>query len=104
MSDDPNVLRSVPLEFATPELQKQFLDMLKNQRDMEELQKTHLCWFYVPTPTEYERMKKFTEAPNYDKCPKCGKGRVVIEIRHWSMGCSWNAVCRWGVEGCDFKE
>lgn len=104
MSDNPNALDKVILEQASPELQQQFLAMLKEQKDTHELQKSHRCWFFVPSPTEYERMKKFTEAPNYDKCPKCGQGRVIIEIFRGNLGDSWNAICKWGDKGCDFKE
>jgi hypothetical protein len=107
MSDNPDALDKVLLEQADPELKRQFLDMLKQQKDTHELQKTHRCWFFIPSPTEWERMKRFTEAPNYDTCPKCGKGRVVVDIYRGNFGDSWHLVCRrWGDPGhkCDFKE
>lgn len=104
MIDDPNAIDAVLLEHATPELQKQFVEMLKGLKDSHELQKTHLCWFFIPSPAEYERMRKYAEAPGYDKCPKCGKGRLVVEIYRGNIGDSWNLKCRWGKDGCDFKE
>lgn len=95
---------AVILQNASPELQQQFLELLKNQKDSAELQKTHRCWFFVPSPAEYEKMKRFNEGPNYDKCPKCGKGRVVVEIYRGNIGDSWHLVCKWGDQKCDFKE
>lgn len=104
MSDNPNALDKVLLESADPELKSQFLQLLKDQKDTHELQKSHRCWFFIPTLTEWERMKRFAEAPNYDKCPKCSKGRIVAEIYRGNLGDSVNLVCRWGDPQCGFKE
>ncbi len=101
LSDNPNALDAVLLEHADPELKGQFLKMLKEQKDTHELQKSHRCWFFIPSPTEYEKMRRFTED---DKCPKCGEGRVVVEIFRGNMGDSWHLVCRFNDKGCDFKE
>ena len=60
----------------------------------------HKCWFHIPTETEYERMKKYL--PD-EKCPKCGS-RLRVEVYHGNMGSSWNLVCKWGNNNCDFKE
>lgn len=99
-------LESVLLKDASPELQQQFLELLKQQKDTAELQKSHLCWYFIPSATEYEKMKRFTEAPDYDKCPKCKKGRIVVEIFRDSIGDSSYLVCKWGDKNnkCDFKE
>lgn len=104
MSDDPKKLITVPFDEAPPDLQKQFAALLADQAATEKLQETHLCWFFVPTALEWEKMRRFSCAPDYDKCPKCRKGRVVIEIYRSNLGESWNAVCKWGADGCDFKE
>lgn len=102
MSDNPtNALNKVLLENASPELREQFLQMFREQRDAHELQKTHRCWFFPPTPSEYERMRKYAEN---DRCPKCGRGRVVIEIYAGNIGDNWYATCKWGANGCDFQE
>jgi hypothetical protein len=70
--------------------------------------------FAGPTPhldelpaTEWEKMKRFSEGPDYDKCPKCGKGRIIVEIYRGDLGDSWDLVCKkWGDPNhkCDFKE
>lgn len=104
MSDNPNALDKTLLETADPELKRQFLQLLKDQKDTFELQKSHRCWFFIPTPTEYEKMKQFAEPPNYDKCPKCGKGRIIVEIFRGNMGDSLFLKCKWGGDGCDFKK
>lgn len=104
MSDNPTALKNILLSEADTETQKAFAALLAEQCATHERQKTHKCSFFVPSPTEYERMKKFAVAPDYDKCPKCRKGRVLIETTSWSMGESMDAVCKWGEPGCDFKE
>lgn len=49
-------------------------------------------------------MLRYNRPPNYDKCPKCNKGRLVVEIYRGNFGDSWHVVCKWGKEGCNFKE
>jgi len=100
---DTSKLIVVPLEEATPEQREQFFDLVARQRADAELQRDHRCWFFVPSPTEWERMKKYAEPPDYDKCPKCGEGRVVVEIFRDSMGACWTLKCRRGSNGCDFS-
>ena len=105
MSDNPNKLKSMLLEDASDEQKKEFAKMLAEQCAQADLQaKGHRCWFFVPTLDEYERMKKYAQPPTYDRCPKCNKGRVVVEIYRGNLGDSWNLVCRWGEKDCDFKE
>jgi hypothetical protein len=101
MSDNPNALKAILLENATTEQQKEFAEMLASQCAIADIQaKGHRCWFFVPSATEWERMKKYSEPPNYDKCPKCNKGRLRVEVYHGNIGSSWNLVC----SKCDFKE
>lgn len=109
MSDDPNKLKATLLEEATTEQQREFAKMLAEECARAELQaKGHRCWFFVPTPTEYEKMRKFNQPPMYDRCPKCSplpgpyRGRIKIEVYHGNIGSSWNAVCT--NKDCDFKE
>lgn len=97
-------LEKVPLERATPEMQKQFFEMLAEQAATKERQKTHKCWFFVPRPEEYEKMKKYKQPPDYDKCPNCKKGRIVIEIYSWELGEAWTAKCYWGKPDCNYEE
>jgi hypothetical protein len=107
VSDNPNALDKTLLENADPNLKDQFLKLLKEQKDTHDLQKSHRCWFFVPSPAEYERMKRFAEGPDYDTCPKCKKGRIVVEIFRGNLGDSWHLVCkRWSdpAHACDFKE
>ncbi len=102
---DPNKLKSILLENATTEQQKEFAKMLAEQCASADLQaKGHRCWFFVPSITEWERMKKYSEPPNYDKCPKCNKGRLRVEVYHGNIGSSWTLKCSWGDKGCDFSE
>lgn len=105
MSDNPNKLKSILLADATTKQQEEFAKMLAEQcatanREAE----GHLCWFNILSPTEYEKISKYNQPPNYDKCPKCGNGRLVIEKRSWSMGVSLTLKCRWSKGGCDFSE
>lgn len=103
MSDNPNKLKAQLLEDTSTEDKKQFAEMLAQQCAIHNLQATgHRCWFFIPSPTEYEKMKKY-QYPN-EKCPKCGKGSVLVEIYRGNVGDSWNIVCRFGEKGCDFKE
>jgi hypothetical protein len=99
---NPNNLKKELLENASTEHQKQFAEMLAKQCAIHDLQATgHRCWFFIPSPTEYEKMKKY-QYPN-NKCPKCkGKSNLVVEIYRGNIGDSWNVVCR--EKGCDFKE
>jgi hypothetical protein len=92
------------LKDAPTDIQKQFLDMIKEQRDTAALQRVHRCWFFVPSPTEWERLKAYAVAPDYDKCPKCKKGRLVVEVYNGNIGQGWTLVCRRDADGCDFKE
>ena len=105
MSDDPNRLKQIILAEASLEHQQEFAKMLAEQCAVADMQaKSHRCWFFIPSPTEYEKMMKFNQPPNYDKCPKCGKGRIIIEIYRGNIGDSWTAKCMWGEKDCDFKE
>jgi hypothetical protein len=105
MSDDPRPLKQTLLENATTEQQQQFAKMLAEQCATADLQaKGHRCSFFIPSPTEYARMAKYNEPPNYDKCPKCGKGRLLVSIYRGNLGDSWTLVCSWGDRGCDFSE
>jgi Pyruvate/2-oxoacid:ferredoxin oxidoreductase delta subunit len=103
MSDNPNALKAVLLSEADTEQQREFAKMLAEECARADLQaKGHRCWFFVPTPTEYERLKKYNQPPNYDRCQKCGKGRLHVEVYHGNIGSSWNVVC--SNKACDFKE
>lgn len=104
MSDNPNVLKAMLLGDVSTEDKAEFAKMLAEQCATADLQKNHRCWFYLPTPLECEKMLKYRQPPNYDKCPKCKKGRLVVEIYRGNFGDSWNVVCKWGNKGCDFKE
>lgn len=105
MSDDPRKLKAVLLSEASTEQQREFAKMLAEQcAEAERKEKGHNCWFFIPSEAEYEKMKKFAQPPNYDRCPKCGKGRIVVEVRRWNLGDSWHLVCRWSGGGCDFEE
>lgn len=101
MSDNPNKLKSMLLEDATTDQQKEFAKMLAEECATADMQaKGHCCWFYVPTPTEWERMKQYSGPPDYDKCRKCNKGRIRVEVFQGNMGASWTLKC----SDCDFKE
>ena len=106
MSDDPNKLKAILLENSDTETQKEFAKMLAEQCETAKREaEGHRCWMFIPSPAEYERMKKYNQAPNYDKCPKCGSGRLVLEQRNWNMGASLKVKCKWSkLGGCDFEE
>lgn len=102
---NPNALKATLLSEASTEQQKEFAKMLAEQCAEADLQaKGHRCWFFVPSPTEYERLSKYNQPPHYDTCQKCeanGKhGRLRVEVFHGNIGSSWHVVC----SGCDFKE
>jgi hypothetical protein len=98
---DPRQLKKTLLSDATTEQQKEFAKLLAEQCAIADMQaKGHKCWFFVPTPTEWERLKKYSGPPNYDRCPKCEKGRVRVEVYHGNIGSSWHIVC----SACDHKE
>ena len=69
MSDDPRKLKTVLLEDATTEEQRQFAELLAQQCAIADRQQTHRDWLYIPSPTEYERMRKYWGGD--EKCPKC---------------------------------
>lgn len=105
MSDDPRRLKATLLEDASTPEKAEFARMLAEMCETAELQaKGHRCWFFVPTPVECLNFAKYNQPPHYDNCPKCQKGRVVIEVYHGNIGDTWNAVCLRADQGCDFKE
>lgn len=81
-------------------LHEQLAEMLKQEYEIKELQKTHKCWLHVPSLLELEQMK---EVSKNDKCPKCGQGRLVIEIYKGNIGDNLYFVCKWGKD-CDYKK
>jgi hypothetical protein len=99
MSDNPNTLKRTLLEDASTDTQREFAKMLAEQCAVADVQKDHRCWTFIPTPTEYDRMRQYQ-----DGCPKCKKGRCILEFFHGNLGESVNVVCRWGEPWCDFKE
>ena len=102
MSDDPRILKAVLLQDATADEQEAFVKMLAEQCANADRQESHRCWTYIPSPTEYERMRKYW--PD-EKCPKCGKGRLGLEFYHGNIGESVHVKCMFGgAPGCDFKE
>jgi hypothetical protein len=105
VSDDPRPLRAQLLDKASTEQQREFAKMLAEECAIADKQHTEgKDWLFLPTPTEYEKIRPYTQPPNYDKCPKCGKGRVILEIYHGNVGDSLHLVCKWGQPDCDFKE
>lgn len=102
MSDNPERLKAILLEQASTEQQQVFASLLAQKCAEANLRvKGHRCWLFVPTQKEYDIMSKY--AVN-DTCPKCGKGRVVLEVFKGNIGdCLW-LKCYWGKEGCDFNE
>jgi uncharacterized protein YecA (UPF0149 family) len=106
MSDDPNKLKAILLEEADTNTQKEFAKMLAEQCETAKREaEGHRCWMFIPSKTEYEKMSKYNQAPDYDKCPKCKSGRLVVEQRNWNMGVSLTLRCKWTqLGGCDFSE
>lgn len=104
MSDDPRVLKSILLEEATTEQQQEFAKMLAKQCAEAELQaKGHRCHCFIPNRKEYEIMAKYNDD---DTCPKCGSGRILLEIFHGNFGENYLLRCYFSKQpgGCDFKE
>jgi len=100
-----NELKSILLEEAGTDAQKEFAKMLAEQCEIAKREaEGHRCWMFIPTPTEYEKMSKYNQVPNYDKCPKCNSGRLVLEQRNWDIGKSLTVKCRWSKSDCDFSE
>jgi len=98
---NPYELKATLLSDATAEEQQEFARMLaKECADFDLQNKGHRCWFFVPTLTEWERMKKYAEPPHYDQCRKCQKGRLRVEVFHGNIGSSWTLKC----SQCDFSE
>lgn len=105
MTDNPNKLKAMLLGDCSTEQKQEFAQMLAKLCTQHDLQATgHRCSFFIPSPTEYERLRKYNQPPNYDKCPKCGKGRLFVEVYKGNLGESWNVVCTRKEQGCDFKE
>lgn len=96
-------LTAIPLEEASPEHLKQFAEMLNHDaRENAVLATGHRCWTWVPNRVEYERMAKYADN---DTCPKCGTGRVVLEIfKGGGFGDAYWMTCYWSKTKCDFKE
>jgi hypothetical protein len=100
--DKKSDLTAIPLEEATPAQMMELVDMMAQQKADEMMRSSgHQCWMFVPSPTEWERMKQFSVD---DRCPQCGNGRVIIDIYHGSMGIGLRLVCMWSKGGCDFKQ
>jgi ferredoxin-like protein FixX len=105
MSDDPRPLKAVLLEDASTPQKAEFAEMLAEACARAEARvATERPWFFVLSPTEYERMKPYALPPDYDKCPKCGTGRVVCEVYHGNIGVGLTLKCRRGGGGCDFEQ
>ncbi len=103
---NPNALKAILLEDATTEQQKEFAKLLAEQCATADRQaKGHVCWTYVPTETEYARMRPYALPPDYDTCRKCNQGRVRVEFYHGNMGIGMTLVCsNVTKKTCDFKE
>ncbi len=98
-------LKATLLENASTEQQKEFAKLLAEQCVEEERKANgHKCWLFVPPDEALEAMKKYNHAPDWDRCPKCKKGRVVVEIRNWSMGQALYFKCHFNKNGCEFEE
>jgi len=102
MSDNTNKLKAVLLSEATTEQQKEFAKILAEQCAQADLRaKGHKCWLFIPTEKEWESMKKYSKD---DKCPKCGKGRIVLEIFKDNICQGLWLKCHFSKNGCDYKE
>lgn len=105
MSDDPRPLKAVLLEDADDDARNQFAQLLAQHSAIADAQERDgLDWLFIPTPTEYERMRKYTQPPDYDRCPKCKKGRLILTVHHGNIGDSIHVACKWGSPDCGFKE
>lgn len=105
MSDIPRELKAVLLEDATTDEQRAFARLLAEECAIAETQKAHRCWTYIPSPTECERMRKYWGGD--EKCPKCKKGRLILEFYHGNIAESVFISCGdrvWGRSECDFRE
>jgi hypothetical protein len=98
-----NELKTSLLEDCSTEQKVEFAKMLAKECTEENLKASgHRCYLFVPTQTEYDRMKKYAEN---DTCPKCGKGRIVLENVKSYVGDGLRLVCSpWHPGGCDFVE
>ncbi len=102
MSDDPRPLKAVLLGDATTEESRKFAELLAEQCAAADRQDTYRDWLFIPSPSEYERLRKYWGGD--EKCPKCQRGRLIVEIYHGNLGDSIYVKCGWGAPGCDFKE
>jgi DNA-directed RNA polymerase subunit M/transcription elongation factor TFIIS len=57
-------------------------------------------WMYIPTAKACKAMLRYGED---DTCPKCGKGRMILEVVHGSLGDVHVLKCYWS-ESCDYEE
>jgi hypothetical protein len=103
MSEDKkSKLTAVPLEEATPGEIMELVEMMAQQKADQMVRKGgHKCWMFIPSQSEWERMKQFSVD---DRCPQCGNGRVIIDIYHGNIGICLNLVCKWSKGGCGFKQ
>lgn len=92
-------LTAIDLGSLSPEKAQEFMAKL-----VAYTHKIEQSWLFVPSPTEYEKMRSFAVPPNYDKCPKCGTGRIVVQVTNGNMGQGLELICKWSKTGCDFKE
>ena len=99
MSDDPNKLKTVLLENASTDQQKQFSDMLAHSCAVADMQnRGHKCWLQVPDKTSMAHIMKYSEN---NTCPKCKKYSLKIQVYHGNFGDSLKFKC-WNE--CDFEE
>ena len=105
MSGNPHKLKATLLEQADTESQREFARMLAEQCAEADLRaKGHRCLIFIPSPSEYERMKKYTQPPDYDRCPKCKEGRVKLLQQDESFTYGLYLVCQFSKSDCDFRE
>ncbi len=101
-----NKLKAELLENADSESQRAFAKMLAEECSKEDLRaKGHKCWTYIPDPITVDALKKYSLVS--DACPKCGSGRLVLEIFKGDIaGDSLWIKCYWSRKegGCDFRE
>lgn len=97
-----NELKAELLENCTTEQKRQFAEILAKECAEEDRRASgHRCWLFVPSRKELKAMGKFSCG---DACPKCKKGRIVVEIFKGNFGDSLALACYWGKDGCDFRE